>query len=147
MAHFPEFRVNENPRQLLIEFLMGLQQLLNEVLENGSGPTGLPLFVPDLFPLVREAWIHGREQIPAFMESVRTISSQRIAEHQLEGPPLQAKLGIIRYYSGQFINFGTSAVLERLFSAINSLLKSLADAAGAGGFLGELKELAENAIR
>jgi hypothetical protein len=147
MADFPEFRVNENPRQLLVEFLMGLQQLLNEVLENGSGPTGLPLFVPELFPLVRQAWFAGRGQIPTFIESVRTISDQRIAEHQLQGAPLGAKLEVIRYFSGQFAIFGTAAILGRLFRPIDSLLKSLAEAAGAGGFLGELKELAENSIR
>jgi hypothetical protein len=146
MANFPDFAPDRNPADLLRDFVLALQALLDELMAEGRGPTGTPLFIPELLPVVQEAWRSGRGRVASFAATVRDLSATKINEHQLEGSPLKAKLGVIGHYARRFAESGTAILLRRLLQAIDTLLKSLTQASGAGGFLEELKETVENII-
>jgi hypothetical protein len=144
MAAFPSYS-DGDPRQALQQFILGIGQLLDELLIEKTSRYS-SLFVDQLLPLVREAWLFSRDRVGATAESAFTIHDDVLANHDLQGPPLKAKLGIVRYYYDQFVQSGAAHILKRLLGAIDTLLKSFGQASGVGGFLEELKETTENII-
>jgi hypothetical protein len=144
MAEFPDYSEG-NPRWALHQFIVAIGQLLDELL-SGSNDSARTLFIPQLLPDVRAAWDFSRPRVGSVAEAAFDISDSLIAHHDLEGPPLRAKLGVVRYYYDQFVQTGAAHVLKRLLGAIDTLLKSFTQATGVSGFLEELKETTENII-
>ena len=149
MSSFPEFSPDVDPREILIKFLDGLYDVLSETLETGRGPSGpnAPfLFIDSLFQDVRDAWFEGREEVFRLSGAVGELSSDKLAEHQLAGSPLKAKINTVLHWYSQFVQNSAPGIFRRLLKSINTLLNSLIEATGVGGVIHELKGTVEDSI-
>lgn len=141
----------EDARPYLRDFVYWLREFLGQVANNPydtDSSTGNPLFEESQISFLVEALreVDERKHFENVVELIDRASAATLSGHGLEGVQLNWKLSNINFWLGRFIGERTAALLERLLSSVDALLKSLLGAVGAGDALEELKEAVLNSM-
>lgn len=140
-VQFPQYAdMAQDPRGVLVDFVATTRNFLDEIVRTGTDYEGRPLFDDLLRELMRAAWAEARSQFEVVMPRILQISSPLIEQHGLSGQQLKFKLATIERRNTIFTQRGGGFLFHRVLGAIDTLLKSILDAAGAGGAIEEIKE-------
>lgn len=124
-------------------FVLWVKQTLSELATEEEYEQ---IFADTLIGLMRNAWGDVEQSFDELAESVVGLDTRQVEIHGLSGNQLDFKLATVRYWAQQFNGRAAKSVLRRLLNAINTLLVSLATAAGAGTILQEMKDAIKDAI-
>ena len=147
---FEEIGAYENSRDSIEEFLTQVKRLLIYIAFEGylesirwRGTQGLVLQGRHL-ELYREAMREyiGSRGFETLLEAVRGMPEESLVAGGLSGAQLFVKRETVRVVERRFLRNPTAGLFRRFLQAIDTLLKSILDATGAGSALEELKEIA-----
>lgn len=144
---FPSYRRDLGPRQLLSDFVLQLRDFLEEIVHSNQDPIGRPLFLEALLGPMREAWIEARDG-PLFSDilaGIERIPDSVLNTHGLSGRQLAFKLTVIRFFHARYLSLG-KGILRKLIDIIDTLLKSILAAIGAGEGLAEIKDFIKDSL-
>jgi hypothetical protein len=147
-VQFPEFRGSESdPRDALRRFVSTVREFLAEIIQSNQDPFGRPLFWQELLTPMRDAWdeLKRNDNFGTVDGLIREISATGLGDHGLSGQQLAFKLAVIRVFHGRYLSIG-KGILRKLLNIIDDLLKSILDAAGAGGAILEIKDFIKDSI-
>jgi hypothetical protein len=143
---FPTYGGAGNGRPSLHAFVIAVRDFLNELVTDNQDPSGQFLFAEELLPELRAAWHEIYQEFQRIAEATHQISDAGIHEHGLYGAQLRFKLSVIRFLHRRYTDLGGRGPLRRLLGAINTLLKSILSAIGAGEGIKEIKDYIEHAL-
>ncbi len=132
--------------QKLREFIRWVKQLLAELVDTGTSPTGVPLFAEELREPMRAAWSEAVPEFDRLAEFVVTLPDRASHDHGLLGAQLNFKLATVHRLSGLFQRFGTKKILRLLLGAVDTLLGSILSALPGGSAASEIKDAIKDAI-
>ena len=147
-----EFGTGSTDRQRLAHCIDTLNVFLDEILrENRERQYFIPGF--------EEAYLSAWEELQLhFLESKETILKDRnikLYDHGLYGRQLDFKFAVINHFSRLFFEAASNTrepskrvngILKKLLETIDKLLRSIFDAIGAGGAIGEFKDFLETLV-
>lgn len=139
-VQFPQYAGVGDNRRVLAEYIHTIALFLDEIVRTGTDYQGGPLFDERLLPPMRAAWEEARPRFDYVAARAAEIGPGAIAEHGLAGRQLQYKLAVVEHRNGIFRSLGGVLGFRRVIEAIDTLLKSILDAAGVGGGLAEIKD-------
>ncbi len=148
----PEEAVSdENSRPYLVDFIYWLRDFLDDIasISHEIDPsTGNPLFEESQIFFLKDVLfeVKERQHFENVVKLIHAAQASALIDHGLEGIQLKWKLSNINFWFGRFIDGRTAALLERLLHSIDTLLKSILGAVGAGSALEELKESVLNSM-
>lgn len=103
-------------------------------------------FVHGLYDDVVQAWRAAESRFDDAKDELRKVSEGELERAGLVGAELKLKLRNVEHAFGELITMLGGDTLRRFFGTINNLLKSLADAAGFGTALEEIKDAIRDAL-
>lgn len=130
--------------KLLQEFLRGLYELLQDVIEKGADNRGQPIFHEELLGPMREAFEELGDHFQRLHVAIPKTPKERIFDHALRGRQLSFKLRVVRFFADRFALTGEPSPLRKLLDTLEGLLDSIIDAAGTGGAVKEFKDFVRN---
>lgn len=134
----------------IMEFIGDVKEFLNEIVNTDDNAQRM--FYPILVRPMRDAWPNVSPRFDILKNSLKLTSNNKLRDHGLTGNELEFKFSVIRYLSKKFFdNFPNSFSiakiwLKKLLEALDKLLKSIFDAVGGGGAIGEYKDFIESCI-
>lgn len=139
-VQFPQYAGVGDSRGVLAEYIHAIALFLDEIVRTGTDYQGRPLFDERLLPPMRAAWDETRPRFDIVAGRAAEIGPGAIEEHGLAGRQLQYKLAVVEHRNGIFRSLGGVLGFRRVIETIDTLLKSILDAAGVGGGLAEIKD-------
>lgn len=139
-VQFPQYAGTGDSRAVLAAYVRVIRQFLDEIVETGTDYQRRPLFDEALIGLMRAAWHEARPRFDVVAARAAELAPRAIEEHGLAGQQLQYKLAVVEHRNGIFRSLGGVFGFRRVIEAIDTLLKSILDAAGVGGGLAEIKD-------
>ena len=134
------------------DFVLWVRKTLGHLVEQADGEYSR-VFVPALIGPMGDAWKEVEPEFEVLAGSVADLAPGQVVRHGLGGAQLDFKLATVRYRAQRFIDrqpttliWAGKGLLWLLLDAINTLLKSLASAVGAGTALQEMKDGIRDAI-
>jgi hypothetical protein len=123
-----------------------LRDFLSELIQQNRDSQGRPLFYEELLDDMRAAWSDARPMFDRIAARVEDLNEDEIEDHGLDGAQLRFKLSVIRFLHGMYLGTGVR-YLRGLIGAIDTLLKSILSAIGAGEGIIEIKEYIEHSLK
>ena len=134
------------------DFVLWVRKTLGHLVEQADREYSR-VFVPALIGPMGDAWREVEPEFEVLAGSVADLTPGQVVRHGLGGAQLDFKLATVRYWAQRFIDqqpialiWSAKRLLWFLLNAINTLLKSLASAVGAGTALQEMKDAIRDAI-
>ncbi|HLI13374.1 MAG TPA: hypothetical protein VKY65_17410 [Alphaproteobacteria bacterium] len=142
---FPVYEGGDS-RRALGAFVIAARDFLAELIETNRDPRGQSLFHEELLLEMRAAWAEAYPEFERVARATRELGEAQIRDHGLYGAQLRFKLTVVRFLYGRYLQLGGIGPLRRVIDAIDTLLKSILGALGAGEGIKEIKEYIEYSL-
>ena len=145
MAEFPVYSDGADPRELLQGLMRGLQQLLDEIVQENTDPMNARIFPEAMIGDIRAAWEEARRSVEVVIQRIPPLSEGTLEDHWLRGAQLRFKLSAVRYIHQRFLGFG-KRFLKKFLEILDAILESIAEITHAAGAIIEFKKILEQLI-
>ena len=127
----------QKAKSLLEKFVKDSQKFVRELLEDGKG------LIPGLAERVRSAWNSGdfQKRFENLIDSIRERRSLSLEEHGLMKGELEAKLGVVSHFYGEYEESTSGkerGTLKRLLESVRTVMDSLLQATKLGTAISEM---------